>query len=161
MTKILVVDDEIDIVDLLVDDLSDNGFNVISAHNGIEALEQVYREQPDVVLLDLMMPVLNGYEVLQELRRNPTTKDLPVIMLTALSPTEGEQAALRLGANHYVTKVWEPGTLQAVIRVALREAGKSQSQSQSPSKPSASRFRNVTVFHVNDQNPSARWVQEA
>ena len=92
MTKILVVDDEVDIVNLLVDDLSDDGFDVISAHDGAAALEQIYREQPDVVLLDLLMPVLNGYEVLQELRGNPTTRNLPVIMLTAVSPAEGEQA---------------------------------------------------------------------
>ena len=156
MTKILVVDDEIDIVNLLIDDLSDEGFDVISAHNGLEALAEIYREQPDVVLLDLMMPVLNGYEVLQELRRNPKTKSLPVIMLTAVSPAEGEQAALRLGANHYVTKVWEPGTLQAVIRVALREGGHSGLV-----EPSPSRFRNVTLFHVNEQNPAAHWVEQA
>ncbi|PKB72210.1 MAG: hypothetical protein BZY87_01560 [SAR202 cluster bacterium Io17-Chloro-G6] len=120
MTKILVVDDEEDIVNLLVDDLSDEGFDVITADNGATALDRIYREQPDIVLLDLMMPVLNGYEVLQKLRSHETTKHLPVIMLTAVSPAEGEQAALRLGANHYVTKVWEPGTLQAVIKVALR-----------------------------------------
>ena len=119
MTKILVVDDEVDIVNPLVDGLSDDGSDVISAHDGAAALEQIYREQPDVVLLDLMMPVLNGYDVLRELRSNDATKNLPVIMLTEVSPTEGEQAALRLGASHYVTKVWEPGTLQAAIRIAL------------------------------------------
>ena len=154
MTEILVVDDEVDIVNLLVDELSDDGFDVISAHDGTAALEQIYREQPDVVLLDLMMPVLNGYDVLRELRSHDATKNLPVIMLTAVSPTEGEQAALRLGANHYVTKVWEPGTLQAVIRVALREGGRS-----GWTKPSASRFRNVILFHVNEQNPPAGWLR--
>ncbi len=153
MTKILVVDDEVDIVNLLVDDLTDDGFEVISAHDGAEALEKIYKEQPDVVLLDLMMPVLNGYEVLQELRSNPATANLPVVMLTAVSPTEGEQAALRLGANHYVTKAWEPGTLQAVIRVALREGGNS-----GWGRPSAARFRNVILFHVNSQNPNIGWV---
>jgi len=153
MTKILVVDDEVDIVNLLVDDLTDDGFEVISAHDGAEALEKIYKEQPDVVLLDLMMPVLNGYEVLQELRSNPATANLPVVMLTAVSPTEGEQAALRLGANHYVTKAWEPGTLQAVIRVAFREGGHSDW-----GRPSAARFHNVILFHVNSQNPNSGWV---
>ena len=152
MTKILVVDDEVDIVNLLVDDLSDDGFDVISADNGATALEQIYREQPDVVLLDLMMPVLNGYEVLRELRGDPTTKNLPVILLTAVSPAEGEQTAVRLGANHYVTKAWEPGTLQTVIRVALRDAG-----SFGWVKPSASRFRNLTRFHVNQLIPLSGW----
>ena len=152
MTKILVVDDEVDIVNLLVDGLSDDGFDVISADNGATALEQIYREQPDVVLLDLMMPVLNGYEVLRELRSDPTTQYLPVILITAVSPAEGEQAAVRLGANHYVTKAWEPGNLQAVIRVALRGAG-----SSGWVKPSASRFRNVTQFDVNQLILPSGW----
>ena len=152
MIKILVVDDEFDIVNLLVDDLTDDGFDVISADNGATALELIYREQPDIVLLDLMMPVLNGYEVLREIRADPTTQNLPVILLTAVSPAEGEQAAVRLGANHYVTKAWEPGTLQAVIRVALREAG-----SSGWVKPSASGLRNVTLFNVNQLIPPAAW----
>ena len=152
MTKILVVDDEVDIVNQKVDGLSDDGFDVISADNGATALEQIYREQPDVVLLDLMMPVLNGYEVLRELRSDPTTQYLPVILITAVSPAEGEQAAVRLGANHYVTKAWEPGNLQAVIRVALRGAG-----SSGWVKPSASRFRNVTQFDVNQLILPSGW----
>ena len=152
MTKILVVDDEADIVNLLVDDLSDDGFDVISADNGATALEQIYREQPDVVLLDLMMPVLTGYEVLRELRSDPTTQNLPVIVLTAVSAAVGEHAAKEFGANHYVTKAWEPGTLQAVIRVALREAGTSGWV-----KPPTSRFRNVTRFHVNQLIPRSAW----
>ena len=152
MTKVLVVDDEADIVNLVVDDLSDDGFDVISADNGATALDQIYREQPDVVLLDLMMPVLTGYEVLRELRSDPTTKHLPVIVITAVSPAVGEHAAVEFGANHYVTKAWEPGALQAVIRVALREAG-----SSGWVKPSASRFRNVTRFHVNQLIPLSGW----
>lgn len=152
MTKVLVVDDEVDIVNLLVDDLSEDGFEVISADNGATALEQVYREQPDIILLDLMMPVLTGYEVLRELRSDPTTQNLPVIVLTAMSPTEGEQAAMRFGANHYVTKAWEPGTLQAVIKVALRAAG-----GLGWVKPSAARFRNLTRFHVNQLIPHSAW----
>ncbi len=152
MTKVLVVDDEVDIVNLLVDDLSDDGFDVISADNGATALEQIYREQPDIVLLDLRMPVLTGYEVLRELRSHPTTMNLPVIVLTAMSPAEGEQAAVRFGANHYVTKAWESGTLQAVIKVALNAAG-----SSGWVKPSASRFGNVTHFHVNQLIPHSAW----
>ena len=122
MTKILVIDDEQDILGLLVDDLTDQGFDVVSAENGASALGKIYKERPDVVLLDLMMPVVDGYEVLRTLRRDPRTYNLPVILLTAVSPTEGEQVAVELGANHYVTKPWESGSLPAVIRVAIREA---------------------------------------
>ena len=123
MTKILVVDDEERILDLLAENLSDDGFDVITANNGASALVLIYRERPDVVLLDLMIPVVNGYEVLRELRRNPTTKNLPVILLTAVSPAEGEQAAIKLGANHFVNKPWKVGTILTVVENALREAG--------------------------------------
>ena len=127
MAKILVVDDEEGILELLVDNLSDDGFDVISANNGASALVLIYRERPDVVLLDLMIPVVNGYEVVRELRRIPTTKNLPVILLTAVSPEEGEQAAVQLGANDYLTKPWRLSSILAVIENALREAGNSPS----------------------------------
>ena len=119
MTKILVVDDEQGILDLLVEGLSDEGFDVKSANNGASALVQIYREQPDIVLLDLMIPVVNGYQVLRELRNNPTTKRLPIILLTAVSPAEGEQVAVQLGANYYMNKPWKLGTLLKVIEDAL------------------------------------------
>lgn len=133
MTKILVVDDEADIVELLVDNLSDDGFDVTSATNGASALVLIYRDRPDVVVLDLMLPVVNGYQVLRELRSNATTNNLPIIMLTAISSEEVEKAARELGANYYLTKPWKPGSILAVIREALREAG-----SSGRTKPSAS-----------------------
>lgn len=125
MTKILVVDDEESILELLDKGLSDDGFDVISAKNGASALSPIYREQPDIVLLDLNIPKVNGYEVLRELRCAETTKNLPVILLTGVSATEGEQTAAELGANHYVTKPWKLSSLRAVIRVAIREVGNS------------------------------------
>jgi len=144
MAKILVVDDEEGILDLLYENLSDDGFEVISANNGALALAQIYREQPDIVLLDLNIPEVNGYEVLRELRDATTTKNLPVILLTGVSPTEGEQTAVDLGANHYVTKPCKLSSLRAVIRVAMREVGNS-----GWAKPSVSQLQNVTQFQVN------------
>lgn len=149
MTKILVVDDEQGVLDLLIDNLTDDGFDVISATNGASALVLIYRERPDVVLLDLMIPVVNGYEVLRELRRNPTTKKLPVILLTAVSPAEGEQAAIQLGANHYMTKPWKVGSIQQVIRDALGEAGNS-----AWARPSALQIHNVDQNHANQAPPA-------
>jgi len=122
MTKILIVDDEDIILKILERELFFDGFDVISAKNGASALVRIYQDRPDLVLLDLLMPVLNGYEVLREIRANTSTKNLPVIVLTGVSDVESEQAAVKLGANYYVTKPWNPETLQAAIRVALREA---------------------------------------
>lgn len=138
MAKILVVDDEQGVLDLLADNLSDDGHDVISATNGASALVLIYRERPDAVLLDLMIPLVNRYEVLRELRCNPTTKKLPVILLTAVSPAEGEKAAIHLGANHYLTKPWKTNTILQMVRDVLEEA---DSSGCSGSPPSDSRNR--------------------
>ena len=122
MTKVLVVDDERDIRELLIDELTDSGYETIEAENGAEALDRVYTDHPDIVLLDLMMPVLDGIQVLEVLRFNVHTANLPVVLLTAVSAGEGEQRTMDLGVNHYVTKPWEPGTIQTIIKVTLREA---------------------------------------
>ena len=121
MTKVLVVDDEGDIRELLIDELTDAGYETIEAENGAEALDRVYTDRPDIVLLDLMMPVLDGIQVLEVLKANSSTANLPVVLLTAVSAAEGEQRSLELGARHYITKPWEPGTIQTVIKVTLRE----------------------------------------
>ena len=143
MTKILIVDDEPGIVELLVEYLEDRDYEVVTAEDGATAVAQIYREKPDVVLLDLMLPVMNGYGVLQELRQNPQSKNLPVVMLTDVSPSEGEQAAVELGVTHYMSKPWQLSSLEAVIRVALREAGAS-----GWSKPSTDHLHNVKQFQL-------------
>ena len=120
MTKILVVDDEEDIVDLLVGDLSAEGYDVKSANNGASALVEIYRDRPDVVVLDLMLPILNGYQVLSELRGNSTTKNLPIIMLTAILSEQVEETVRNLGTNHYLTKPWRRWGLLTEIEAALR-----------------------------------------
>ncbi len=123
MTKILIVDNDDTILKILERELFFDGFDVISAKNGASALVRIYQDQPDLVLLDLLMPVLDGYQVLKEIRANTSTNNLPVIVLTGVSDVESEQAAVKLGANYYVTKPWDPETLHAAIRVSLREAG--------------------------------------
>ncbi|PKB71767.1 MAG: hypothetical protein BZY87_03925 [SAR202 cluster bacterium Io17-Chloro-G6] len=151
MTKVLVVDDEQGIVDLLVENLSDNGFDVISATNGASALVLIYRERPDIVLLDLMIPVVNGYEVLRELRANPTMKNLPVILLTAVSPAEGKEAAIQLGANRFVNKPWKLDAILQLINESLREAVYS-----GWARPSIPRVQHSQQYHLNEA--PAAWL---
>ena len=119
MATILVVDDEAEILDLLAEELTEFGFDVISANNGATALVLVYSEKPDVVLLDLMLPIVNGYSVLSEIRENPSTKNLPVIILTAVASKDVAQEVIRLGANNYMTKPWKLGEMLDVIWEAL------------------------------------------
>jgi DNA-binding response OmpR family regulator len=123
MTIVLVVDDEFDIRDLLVDTLLDADFDVIEASDGNSVLERISTDHPDIVLLDIWMPGMDGLEVLGKLREDPNTAALPVILLTAMPATVGEAAGLEMGVTHYLNKPWEPGVVEATLRVALREAG--------------------------------------
>ena len=123
MTRILVVDDEEDTRDSLVDILFYAGYDVIAAEDGGAALEKASREDPDVILLDVMMPVMDGFEVLARLRQDPATGDIPVIMLTALSAARGEGTSIELGVDHYITKPFDPDMVKATVRVALRKVG--------------------------------------
>ena len=123
MTKILVAEDEQHIRKMLVDILFFAGYDVIEVEDGEAALEMVSREQPDIILLDVWMPAMDGFEVLRRLRGNPTTEETPVILLTALEAAKGEQAALDLGVVHYLTKPWEPAMVEAAIRIVLRKLG--------------------------------------
>ena len=127
MTKVLVVDDEWDIRELLVDTILDAGLEVIEASDGKTALERVAADQPDIVLLDIWMPGMDGLQVLEKLRENPATERLPVVLLTAMPASEGERTGLNLGVTHYVNKPWEPGEIELTIRVAMREASLAQS----------------------------------
>ena len=81
--KILVVDDEVYILHILDFSLGAEGFDVLTANNGEEAIAKAVQELPDLIVLDIMMPVLDGYETLRRLKREPKTKDIPVILLTA------------------------------------------------------------------------------
>ena len=123
MATILVADDDQNIRDLLVDTLTDAGYAVIGVRNGGAALEIAFQHPPDLIVLDVMMPVMDGMEVLRRLRGNPYTKCLPVILLTVLPAARGERIGMSLGVSHYITKPWEPGMVEAAVKVALREAG--------------------------------------
>ena len=105
MANILVVDDEPDIVKLIVKILEQRGHRVTTARDGHEALELVPRERPDVVVLDLNIPRVDGFEVCRRLKSNEATKSIPVVMMTAAYPTlEDAVKGLGLGADEYVVK---------------------------------------------------------
>ncbi|MBI4544247.1 MAG: response regulator transcription factor [Gemmatimonadetes bacterium] len=114
--RILVVEDEPDIAALLAYHLTREGFRVRTAAGGPEALEALSRERPDLLVLDLMLPGLSGYDVLAELKRQPETADLPVVVLTAMREEADRIRGLELGADDYVTKPFSPQEL--VLRVA-------------------------------------------
>lgn len=121
--KILVVDDEKRLVSLVSEYLQQAGYRVVSAYDGKEALSVARLEKPDLIILDLMMPEMNGYEFMQAHRKE---MDTPIILLTARVEDDEKVIGLELGADDYVTKPFRPRELVARVRSVLRRSGKSE-----------------------------------
>jgi len=113
---ILLADDEEDIKIVVRLYLESKGFNIVTAFDGLDAIEQIQKSKPDLILLDVMMPVMNGYEVAAKVRSNPETKDIPIVMLSAATHEEAVKKGLEAGANDYVMKPFEPAKLEETIR---------------------------------------------
>lgn len=118
--KILVVDDEQAIVELIAYNLEKEGFSVLKAYDGAEALERVKTGRPDLVILDLMLPRIQGMDVCRALRKNPETAHLPIIMVTAKGQEIDRVLGLEIGADDYVTKPFSVRELIARVRAVLR-----------------------------------------
>lgn len=122
--KILVCDDERHIVRLIQVNLERQGYNVVTAYDGKEGLEKVKAEKPDMVVLDVMMPYMDGFEVLKTLRRDPATEALPVIMLTAKAQDKDVFEGYHYGADMYLTKPFNPMELVSFVkRIAQSSSG--------------------------------------
>ncbi|MCK5735382.1 MAG: response regulator, partial [Spirochaetaceae bacterium] len=116
--SILVVDDTEEIIDILVEYLG-SSYNVMVAMDGENALEIISSEKPDLILLDILMPGLDGYTVCKRIKDNPKTRDIPVIFLTSLSDTQDEKMGLQLGAIDYITKPLNQALVQARVKNQL------------------------------------------
>jgi phosphate regulon transcriptional regulator PhoB len=120
--RILIVDDEHDIIELLSYNLSKEGYNVTAAMDGEMALKQIKRKIFDLIILDLMLPGMQGMELCRILRNDPKTKNLPVIILTAKTEEVDRILGLELGADDYITKPFSPRELIARIKAVLRRS---------------------------------------
>ncbi|MBM3991101.1 MAG: response regulator [Planctomycetes bacterium] len=118
--KIAVIEDEADILEVVEYNLRREGYLVVSSRNGKEGLERIRKENPDLVLLDLMLPGLDGLEVCKRLQADAVTEAIPVIMVTARGEESDVVAGLSLGADDYVTKPFSPKELLARVRAVLR-----------------------------------------
>ena len=118
--KIMVVDDDSNICELLRLYLEKEGYEAVIEENGAQALEHFDREQPDLILLDVMMPQLDGWQVCRELRK---TMKMPIIMLTAKGETEDKVSGLEMGADDYIVKPFEVKELLARVHAVLRRTG--------------------------------------
>lgn len=127
--KILVVDDEEHIAELISYNLSSNGYKVITANNGIDAVKVAIEEKPSLILLDLMIPGKDGYDVCKEVRSNNEIRNTPIIMLTAKSEELDKILGLELGADDYITKPFSVRELLARVKAVLRRFSISEPES--------------------------------
>jgi two-component system, OmpR family, phosphate regulon response regulator PhoB len=119
---VLVVEDEAAIATMLRYNLEKQGYRVAEASDGQEALTRIQEQQPDIVLLDWMLPLMSGIEVCRQIRRKPSTRDLPVIMVTARTEDQDAVRGLNTGADDYITKPFTIESLLARMRALLRRS---------------------------------------
>lgn len=117
--KILVIDDEANIVKMVQSRLKASGYDAIVATDGKQGIDKAKNEKPDLIILDIMMPEMDGYETLAQLKEIPETKNIPVIMFTAKAETDNVAKAMDLGAVDYIVKPFTPISLLEKIAGAL------------------------------------------
>ena len=122
MPRILAVDDEPNIVRLIQVNLERHGYQVETANNGVQALEKIRANRPDLVVSDVMMPEMDGFELLSTIKRDPALEDLPIIMLTAKTQDKNVMEGYSRGADMYLTKPFNPAELLAFVKRILQSS---------------------------------------
>ncbi len=144
---VVVIEDETDILDLVAFNLEQAGFRVLKAQDGLEGLSLVRRKRPDLIILDLMLPHLEGQEVCRRIRRAEETKDIPIIMLTARTDEIDRIVGFEIGADDYITKPFSPRELILRVKAVLR-------RTQEKPRPAA-----VLNFDKLSIDPERHWVE--
>ncbi|MCK4691540.1 MAG: response regulator [Desulfuromonadales bacterium] len=119
--KVLIVEDEESLLKLESILLTTKGYLVQGVDNGLEALEAIDKEAPDLVLLDVMLPKMDGFEVCSRIKQNPATKHIPVILLTAKKTPEDISRGQEVGADHYITKPFKSATVIETIELLINK----------------------------------------
>lgn len=146
--QILIVDDEQDILDLIKYNLEAEGYKTLLARDGVQALKLAQNESPDLIVLDVMLPGKDGWQVMRELRQNPDTKSIPVIFLTARSSEIDEVVGIELGADDYIIKPISIRKLLARVKMVLRKA--------TPVVPEVEEVLNFGEVQINTLNYSVK-----
>jgi PleD family two-component response regulator len=118
--KVLVADDDKNVINIIRYSINGEKFEVLEAANGKEALGMIFSRSPDILILDIMMPEMDGYMVCEELKKHDSTKDLPVIILSAKTSVDDKLKAMGLGIDDYMTKPFDPRELEARIKMRLQ-----------------------------------------
>jgi len=138
--KILIVEDEEDVMELIRYNLSKEGLNCDAAYNGHDALKMAKAMLPDLVLLDLMLPEIDGLEVCRQLKSSPQTENIPIVMVTAKSDETDIVTGLELGADDYITKPFSPKVLVARVKAVLR-----RKTAEMPGKSTVVRIHDIQI----------------
>jgi PleD family two-component response regulator len=118
--KVLVADDDKNIINIIRYSIDSDKFEILEAANGKEALGMVFARSPDILILDIMMPEMDGYRVCEELRKHESTKNLPIIILSAKTSVDDKVKAMGLGIDDYMVKPFDPKELEARIKMRLK-----------------------------------------
>lgn len=118
--RILLVDDEKDLSDMVKMRLESNGYEVLTAYDGQEGLDKARREKPDLIILDLMLPKLDGYKVCRMLKFDEKHKGIPIVMFTSRVQDSDKKMGEEVGANAYITKPFEPETLLSTVQGLIK-----------------------------------------
>jgi len=118
--RILLVDDEKDLSDMVKMRLESHGYEVLTAYDGQEGLDKARREKPDLIILDLMLPKLDGYKVCRMLKFDEKHKSIPIVMFTSRVQDSDKKMGEEVGANAYITKPFEPETLLSTVQGLIR-----------------------------------------
>ena len=119
MINALVVEDEQDIREILALELGSRGYEVREAQNGEVAMQRINEKKPDIIFVDIMMPVMDGIELITWLKNNPRTAEIPTVIVTALKPHETRGKPRHFGIEYVLTKPWEPWALESVLARVL------------------------------------------
>ncbi len=120
--KVLVIDDENDILLIIKSALHEEGYDVTTANNGYDGLALAEDASPDLIILDIMMPEMDGFEVLQQLRENEKTARIPIVILTGMSSKDKIREALNKGIDYYIVKPFEYQDLVSKVKIAIDDA---------------------------------------
>ena len=152
---VLMVDDELDNRVMMRYFLESWGYDVDLAENGQEALDKVDEKRPALILLDLEMPVLNGFETCERLKENPDTEDIPIIMFTGLEATSDKVRGINGGADDYVVKTVDPEEIQARIEMVLRRAKRYEQKAKKKEQPAKTNTTTTTTTDTNGNGNSS------
>ncbi|HMZ07383.1 MAG TPA: response regulator [Anaerolineales bacterium] len=133
--RILIIDDDVDTLRLVGLMLQRQGYQIIAASNGSQGLTKAFEERPDLILLDVMMPDMDGFEVTRRLRKNPATSAIPILMFTAKTQLDDKVTGFEVGADDYLTKPTHPTELQAHVKALLARSGPKKTEDLQSTAP--------------------------